>query len=777
MTIKASTARHLAATFGVAAVLVACLPSVGSAQQATREAAPASVAPGATPAAQPAPVAPAFVQPLARLTKAAGPLRFEGVNAEHRLALPLSPRLAVRAAHLHLEVTSSTALQEKVSSLAVLLNGRTIAQLPYRAGQPSFATDVPLPRDLLKAGYNDLRLRAVQHYTDKCERPDSPELWSEVDLTRSAVVLDASLARVAATIGEVDSVFDARLWAPVPVAVVTPAAPKDEALLQAAALAAEGVALRYRFHPTVFRQVVASASPAAQAGALPGLDGAALAGGDAIVIGTRDQVAPYLAPEVAAQIGDSYLAVLPNDADPAYAVVLVSGRTADGVLRAAQAFALARGLPYPASGQFQPSKVAAPELAPYSRSRGAYPGRDIRFADLGLGDATTTKEPIELEVWLPPDLFGRDKAEVQLHLNFAYTAGLRDDSSIRVLLNGLLSRPIRLSSPDGGSFDDYVVAIPLKSFRAGRNVISFVPDFHGLHEGECQQPVSASVTVRGDSTLAMPDAGHYTRLPDLARLAETLYPLAVKPDGADLAVRVLGEGPDTLSAAWTLLAKLAQVNGYPLLAAQVTRGIGAAGRHEIVLGPVTALNGAVLTGAPLDVSDPTLARYPTGLLPADGGPNPEDLPRGTAAAGVDLAPARDARAAVTAPRALGDFGLLMQYRRDGAPSTLVVTASTPELLRERVANLVSFDVWNVLQGDTVFWRQTPDSVVARELGEPWHVGDVGPGKKLEYWFSSYPWWWLAAVAGALVLAALLLRAAIARRKAGRDPAATGEREF
>jgi hypothetical protein len=772
-----TSSRCLAATIGFAAALAGALPSISSAQGAPGDAATAPIAAAAAPAVQPGRVEPAFVQPLARLTKAPGPLRFEGVNAEHRLALPLSSRLTVREAHLRLVVTSSTALQEKVSSLAVLLNGRTIAQLPYRAEQPSFATDVPLPLDLLKPGYNDLRLRAVQHYTDKCERPDSPELWSEVDLLRSAVVLDASLAPIASTIGEIDGVFDPRLWAPVPLAIVTPAAPKDDALLQAAALAAEGVALRYRFHPTVARHVLAAASPAAPAGNLPGLDSTAISGGDAIVIGTRDQLAPYVAPAVAAQIGDSFLAVLPNDVDPSHAVVIVSGRTPDGVLRAAQVFALARGLPYPASGELQPSALAAPALPPYSRNRGAYPGRDIRFADLGLGDSTTTKEPIELEAWLPPDLFGRDKAEVRLHLNFAYTAGLRDDSSIRVLLNGLLSRPIRLSSPDGGSFDDYGVAIPLKSFRPGRNVISFAPDFHGLHEGECQQPVNASVTLRGDSTLVMPDAGHYTRLPDLARLAETLYPLAVRPDGADLSVRVLGADEDTLSAAWTLLAKLAQVNGYPLLATQVTRGSAAAGRHEIVLGAVTALAKPVLDGAPLDIGDPSVARYPTGLLPAGERPVAQELPRGTAAAGVDLAPTRDARAAVTMPRALGDFGLLMQYRREGAPSTLLVTASTPGLLRERVANLVSFEVWNGLQGDTVLWRATADSVVARELGEPWHVGDIGPEKKLEYWFSSYPWWWLAVVAGALVLAALLLRAAIVRRKADRHAGSAADREF
>lgn len=729
--------------------------------------------------AMPTPASPsrAIVQPLARLTTVPGPLRLEGVAAEQRLALPLSPRLEVRSATLHLEVTSSTAMLEKVSSLTVVLNGRSIAQLPYSPAQPSFSADVPLPGNLLKAGYNDLRLRAVQHYTDECERPESPELWSEIDLQRSHVELDAAFRETAVTVGDLDALFDSRLWSPMPLTIVTASGSTDDATLQAGATAAQAVALRYRFQPLAIAHAEPRTSVEPKDGPFAGLDTAALAGGDAILIGTRDQLAPYVAAGFAEQINDSYLAVLPNDSDPTRAIVVVSGRDAAGVLRAARSFALARGIPYPGSTDLRAAKVEAATLAPYSRPNGVYPDQEFTFRELGLGDATTREEPIDLEVRLPADLFGRDDAEVELRLHIAYSAGLRDDSSVEVLLNGLLSRPIRFTSADGGSFNDYVVALPLKSFRPGTNVISFVPVFRGLHEGECERAVGAQLTLHGDSRLVMPKAGHFTRLPDLGRFAESLFPVAVKADGSDLAVRVFGEGSDPVAAAWTLLGKFAQVNGYPLLEAQVTRGEPAAGRHEVVIGTVAELPAAVFAGAPLQLTDPSIARYPTGVRSSSGNRESAAASRGWTSTSVPLYPLRDASAAITLTRALGDRGLLMQYRRDGAASTVLVTASSPELLRNRVNVLVSFDLWSSLGGDTVFWQDSADSVVARQLGDGWHVGDLAAAKKAEFWFSRYPWWWLLGLVAALAILSLLLRGAIVRRKAARHGDVEQEREF
>src|SRR5512144_3020311 len=100
------------------AALLAALLLTGTPTQA------ADPAPdGAMPAATAATSSEPMVQPLARLTNVSGPMRLVGVDAEQRLTLPLSSRLDVRSATLHLEVTSSMAMLENVSSLTVMLNG------------------------------------------------------------------------------------------------------------------------------------------------------------------------------------------------------------------------------------------------------------------------------------------------------------------------------------------------------------------------------------------------------------------------------------------------------------------------------------------------------------------------------------------------------------------------------------------------------------------------------------------------------------------------------
>lgn len=705
-------------------------------------------------------------QSLAKFRDARGPLRLEGVEAEQRLSLPLSSRLNVERATLRVVARNSTAVIETVSSLSVLLNGHTVAQLPLRKEQAALVADVELPVQLLQAGYNDLRFRAVQHYTDKCERPDSPELWTEIDLAQSRVSLWASHRAVDVGVAELDTLFDARLWQPVPLTLVAATPTTDDAFLGAAAVVAQGVALRYRFHPLTVSQTSARSNggPAAPNAAFPGLDTAALAMSDAVLLGTKAQLRPFVAPAIHDAIADSFYAVYPNDADPTRAIVVVSGKDAAGVMQAARAFALARGVPYPGSRTMQPRAVEAPSPSPYSRANGVYPEGTYTFRELGFDDVVTVDEPIGLELMLPPDLFGRDDAQVEMHLDFAYSAGLRDDSSVEVLLNGLLSRPIRLSSPEGASFTDYVVSIPLKSFRPGRNVISFAPRLRGLHEGECERASAKNLTFRGSSTLVMPQAGHYTRLPDLARFGESLFPVGVRADGSDLAIKVAGADEHTVSAVLTLLAKFAQVQRYPLLAAQVTRGEPAAGRHVVILGALGAVPKEALRGAPLGLEDPSVMHYPTGLRLAEFDPEPSGQWRGLATTGVNLQPIRGAQASVSMPRDLGDWGLLMQYRRGAADgSAVLVTAGSPALLRERVASLVSFEVWNGLTGDTVFWRG-PEQLVAGEFGEAWFVGEIDATQKLAYWFTRYPWWWFALVVGALLVAALLIRSAIVRRR-------------
>ncbi len=706
---------------------------------------------------------PLFDRPLAHFMTADQTVRLQGVVSERRFFVPLSPRIELDEASLHLRLTHSTAVLERLSRVLVLLNNRTIAQIPMMISKPEIDAEIPLPVELLKRDYNELKLRAIQHYTEKCERPEAPELWAEIDTIQSRVMLAGSLRPVDTTLGSLDDVLDERLWAAPDLTIVT-ASDLNDAALASGAIVAQAVALRYRYHPLQIHH--ASASPAkerAQTGVLPGLDQATLGEGDAVLIGAREALAPYLAPRIAAEIGGPYVAAFPQDRDPTRLILIISGMNPADVDTAAKALALGRGRPHPAAPASSIVAVEAPDLAWYAAGNSVHPDSEYRFSDLGFRDYASTGEPVDLEFVIPPDLFAREQARIRLELNFAYSAGLRSDAALEIMINGLFTRSIRFVEPGGQTFDGYVVEIPLKSFRPGRNVITFLPSLQSLFSGECESQPVGRVAIYADSKLVMPDAVHFTSLPDLVRFRESLFPFSVAPDGSRLAIQVASRDTFSTAAAWTLLGKLAQVQKYPLLQSVVSYGAVPDQRHIIVIGPVQALPQDLLEAAAVQLTDP--ASIPTEVALREPPPKLDEAALGQRMpdAGMPQVPPHVAR--VRQPLALGDWAALETFRRPDSDDTAVLlTAADPVLLAARTRTLIGHDVWGSLQGDTVFWREDDTSVIARRLGSTWLVGDVGAIEQLEFFFSRYPWWWVVLVLAALVPVAVITRMMVLRRR-------------
>lgn len=720
----------------------------------------ASQAQDASPPGEPDPL---FDRPLAHFMTVDQTIRLQGVVSERRFFVPLSPRIALDEASLHLRLTHSTSVLEQLSRVLVLLNNRTIAQIPMIISKPEIDAEIPLPIELLKRDYNELKLRAIQHYTEKCERPEAPELWAEIDTMQSRVVLGGSLRPVDSDLGSLDDVLDERLWAAPDLTIVT-ANDLDDETLASGAIVAQAVALRYRYHPLQIHH--ASASPAretVQTGVLPGLDQAKLGEGDAVLIGVRETLAPYLAPQILAEIRGAYVAAFPQDTDPTRLVLVVSGTSPHEVRTAAEALALGRGRPHPAAAASSIAAVEAPELDWYAAANSVHPDTEYRFSDLGFRDYASTGEPMDLEFLIPPDLFAREQARIRLELNFAYSAGLRSDAALEIMINGLFTRSIRFVEPGGQSFQGYVVDIPLKSFRPGRNVVTFLPSLQSLFSGECESQPIGRVAIYADSKLIMPEAVHLTSLPDLSRFRESLFPFGVAPDGSRLAIQVTSRDAFSTAAAWTLLGKLAQVQKYPLLESVVSYGTVPDERHVMVIGPVQSLPQNLLEAAAVQLTDP--ASIPTEVALREPPPKADGvvLGRRLPDAGTPQVPPHVAR--VRQPLALGDWAALEAFRRpDSDDTAMLLTAAEPVLLAARTRTLIGHDVWGSLQGDTVFWREDKSSVIARRLGSTWLVGDVDAIEQLEYFFSKYPWWWVVLVLAALVPVAFIIRMMVLRRR-------------
>src|SRR3990172_12443437 len=159
--------------------------------------------------------------PLAKFMKFSQPIKLRFIQDEFTVFVPISERLKVNSALLHLQLTNSISLLKERSQVAVRLNGRVMAQITLNPQAPESRVDIRLPGELLKPGYNRLTFTVAQHYTYKCEDPTPPELWTDIDTVASTLTLNADLLPLAPRLSDMNTLFDAKLWGDPSFTIVT----------------------------------------------------------------------------------------------------------------------------------------------------------------------------------------------------------------------------------------------------------------------------------------------------------------------------------------------------------------------------------------------------------------------------------------------------------------------------------------------------------------------------------------------------------------------------
>ena len=132
-----------------------------------------------------------YASSLSRFAAQDGQLTLRNASSEYVLFVPESGRRQVRRASLQLEITKYIALAAS-SLLIVSHNRRRIAQLPLKSTSPDGSADIQLPAELLTEGYNQIKFEVAQHYTQECEDPTSPELWTQLDSLASPIDIEVA---------------------------------------------------------------------------------------------------------------------------------------------------------------------------------------------------------------------------------------------------------------------------------------------------------------------------------------------------------------------------------------------------------------------------------------------------------------------------------------------------------------------------------------------------------------------------------------------------------
>ncbi|EEA03398.1 cellulose synthase subunit B [Burkholderia sp. H160] len=735
----------------------------------------ASAAQANTAAAAPQAVAAkAMVEPvpLATLGNLSGPLRLGGESNSRALSIPVSAREQVRSATLHLVATNSVSLLSDRSELAVRVNDRTIAQMQLSSRQPELTADIRVPPELLRPGYNSLAFAVAQHSTENCEDPNSPELWTEVDTSASTLQIQTELKPIAPVLGDLDDLIDPKQEHGRSIAIVAATHPQNDHQLESGALLAQGVALRLRYLAANLR--VQDVRPGAGSGVLPGMALASLSGSDVLLFGTRDALRPVLDPHVAAHIEGAFLGIYPKPDDPHRFVLVVSGLDDAQVELAARTFAHSE-LPQPRRNEMTVTALDEARIARYAAHHVISGTQPHPFKELGFTSRTLSgADHIDLDVMLPADIYAPEDAQVTLDLNFTEGAKMRQDSVLNVYLNNRFEQVIALDQQQGAVLRHYRVSIPLRSFRSGPNVLSLRPVLVPLLSDHCmlRETRNLLLTVFDDSSLKLPPASHFTTLPDLRRFAQSEFPYTVNPDGAGLALQLAARDDDTLSAAWNLMGKLAQKQGWPLTAAQVTAGAVESGRQAILVGSVGALSHVAWQGAPWVPGHVTTVAYnPDSDSPAD---EKEDAglwqSLRSRIAGAKPAAGEPSASVLSADTALSRQLLVMQYQGSTGNTVTIFTASNAAELGEGIERLIEPNYWDNLGGDVSLMSfDRPDLWTGRS-GASYHIGGLTAYDRLGFELSRHPWWGYVALIGLLaslaVLSTVLLRRYYRKHHAG-----------
>jgi len=669
---------------------------------------------------------------LAHFMPEPAPLDLRGAHARAELAVPIAAGIDVQRLTLHLAATNSVALRPKRSVLRVLLDDALVAQIPLDPGLPRIEATIELPVGRLHPGYHRLVFDAAQHYTEDCEDTAAPELWTQIDTRRSWLAMQARRRDDPLRLAELDRLFDPRLWGPQQLTIAN-VGPVTAELIRLGGLAAQAAALKLRYRPLQVLQRNLPLEPQALVDLLQTPDD----NGPVLLFATARQAATLLGEKEAVARG-ALLRLDTGPARPGRPLLIVQGETPAEMQEALQAL-MAQQAPLPDQAQAV-VRGARPAHAPLTLPA----RRPVQLSELGWREdwrVVGRHGRRTIDFTLPADFYTPRADFLVLRLNLAHGAGLRADSALNVFVNGSFAQAVALNDARGARYDDYEVRIPVALLQPGPNRVELGARLVPAVTGRCleQADDQLQLTVRADSSLRLPEHAPVAAVPDLRLLGRSAYPYAEAPS---LGLWLGDSDHRTVGAAWTLLARLAQVHGQALPGLRVSLGAQPAADTQdlLLVGRPDQFPAARMAAAPL---------RPDGRILHSGQGLVADAPTWWRrwllwlSRGLPPAEARPPIASLTLQGpALGRQAALMQWLDADDRLYTWLAAERGEVLEERIGQLVEPAVWARLEGDVLLWRDE-DHVHTQRVGDTALRGGAPWGMRLSFLFSQKPVYWLA----------------------------------
>lgn len=696
--------------------------------------------------------------PLRRLIPAIAPIMLRNASSVYTVFVPQSARFKSKTYNLRLKFTNSIALLTERSVLRVVMNDIIVGQFYLDRANPFNEVDLEVPMSLVQTGFNRLQFIVAQHYTYKCEDPSAPELYTEIDPDQSYLTTTGEWQAVPERLSFLRWWVDEKLWVPYQFNVCIPSSGAMSDLhLAWGAIVTQGMALAVNNQP--FRVSTATALR-------PGMDN--------VVIGTMNELSPFLTATEVGSINGSFLAIKSLPGDPAHCMIIVSGRNDAEVSQTALALGLVN-FPLPDSKYALVGQMTLPDSASYVRNApvqvpGIYSFRQLGFRTLTIRGWNTGT--YVLKVYMPGDISRDDQSNAELRLNFVYGAALRPDSVFNVFINGQFQTAIRLKDVEGAKHGDHRLYLPMQSFQPGLNEIELAPKMVPLMSNQCEilQDENLHFTLYEDSEFVFPKALRKARLPSLGLFSQTAFPYSSPPDGAETAVLVAGKDADTVCAAWTLMGKMAQISGALLFRTEISSKLPRSKKSLLVVGPRDEVPVEIFAKAPVSPLQVGKMRYVVSTSP-----KPEKYATSPVEEFLEKVRGQSAERGEPEPPSTANFDLTADLIDDivatqfespfhtGYPITVVTAWDASNLLAGMNA-LQEREVWDNLAGDLAVWNTSPESLAVAQVGPGFIYKVTNVATRLANRMDQQPWFFAFVVLVVMILLGLGIRSVLRKRE-------------
>lgn len=712
-----------------------------------------------------------YAYPLSKYMTKTEAMVLRNAYGHYDLSFPISDRVNPLSANLKLVLSNSNALKGNRSQLIVYVNDFLVGQTKLDPVNNNSEIQFKIEPELLRNGYNTLSFRAAQHYTDtECEDWSAPELWTAIDTQKSSLSLQVQPEPIIEKLSELDTLINDHL-PHYSLTILRAEETVSDPYLYWGAMIAQAAKLRLKYVPlTLDEKYVLPFNNAEDSLQNRFHINPALLNSDAVLIGTKQQIADLLPDSLTQAIQGAYLGIFRQPEHPDRFILVLSGTSIEEVNRAVQAFA-ALNMPLPDAGETLISEIQIPLDPAFVTDNLVLPEHTYQFAQLNF-DArplTPLNTRSKLEFRLPADLYATEDKVVKLNLNLAYGASFEADMVINLNLNNTFMHAIHLKEHDGAHYKNYQIELPLRSFKPGANILEFNYLNAPSQNNQClsSQNPNLLAQIYADSVISFPDAGHFSVLPDLELLSKTGFPFIRNASWAETSIKLLDTSSDSITSAWLLIANLAANQQTPIFELKITQNDIPNSGNLILIGknkhkPELS---KLFTGAPFDSTSPNSISYLFKQSQLKPGESAYDWVE-RVIFGIDDLPKsvriENQNTRITQSAGLGEKYLLMSYPnqlKDGIVLALLSESENP--LYPGVEMLFSKGLWGQMQGNLFVWDKDQRYKWLQQ-GETINFGTDSFSLGLIGHFSKHAWQWLILILTLVVVAAWLIHKMLTR---------------